>query len=142
MASQSRAAKYVLEAFGHLACRVFQPRCRPAELIEPRERGVQVCLVEDLAAVDHVAVDRQEVDTPPLGVEALARGTMPRMGEDRAEVAQPMHDLDVDSDVLVEVPTGTEVCDESPGANAVPVRWSMLTQSGVVAGSSRLLSAA
>ena len=28
------------------ACRVFQPRCRSAELIEPRDRGVEVCLVE------------------------------------------------------------------------------------------------
>ena len=34
------------EALDHLACRVFQPRRRPAELIEPRERGVEVCLVE------------------------------------------------------------------------------------------------
>ena len=55
MASQSRAAKCAREALGHLACRVFQPRCRPAELIEPRDRGVEVCLVEDLAAVDQVA---------------------------------------------------------------------------------------
>ena len=53
----------LLEALGHLACRVFQPRCRPAELIEPRERGVEVCLVEDLAAADHVAFDRQNVTT-------------------------------------------------------------------------------
>ena len=50
MASQSRAAKYVLEALGHLACRVFQPRRRTAEFVEPGERGVEVCLVEDFAA--------------------------------------------------------------------------------------------
>ena len=62
------------EAFVHLACRVFQPRRRPAELVEPRERGVEVCLVEQLAAVDQVAVDRQHVDHSPLGVEALLRG--------------------------------------------------------------------
>ncbi len=36
------------EALGHLACRVFQPRCRSAEFIESRERGVEVCLVEQL----------------------------------------------------------------------------------------------
>ena len=29
-----------------LACRVFQPRCRPAELVEFRERSVEVGLVE------------------------------------------------------------------------------------------------
>ena len=48
------------DALVHSACRVFQPRCRSAELIEPRERGVEVCLVEDLAAVDQVAFDRRK----------------------------------------------------------------------------------
>ena len=47
-----------------------------AELFEPRERGVEVCLVEYLAAIDHFAVDRQNVDVPPLGVEALLRVPM------------------------------------------------------------------
>ena len=37
------------EALGDLACRVFQPRSRSAELIESGERGVQFILVEDLA---------------------------------------------------------------------------------------------
>ena len=50
---------------------VFELRRRPTELVEPRERGVEVCLVEDLAAVDQVAFDRHKVDHPPLGVEAL-----------------------------------------------------------------------
>ena len=44
------------------ACRVFQPRCRPAELIEPGDCGVEVRLVEDLAAVDQVVFDREEID--------------------------------------------------------------------------------
>ncbi len=35
-----------LEALVHLACRVFQPRRRTTELVEPRERGVEVFLVE------------------------------------------------------------------------------------------------
>ena len=48
------------EAFGHLAGRVFQPRRRPGELIEPRDRGVEVCLVEELAAADQVAVEREK----------------------------------------------------------------------------------
>ena len=75
-----------LKALIHSACRVFQPRCRPAELVEPRERGVEVCLVEELAAADHIAFDRQEVDFPPLGVEALLRDPMRHMGDDRSEV--------------------------------------------------------
>ena len=48
------------EALVHLACRVFQPRRRPAELVEPRERGVEVCLVEYFAAIDQFAFDRQK----------------------------------------------------------------------------------
>ena len=44
---------------------------------------------------------------PPLGVEALARGPVPDVGADRSEVAQPMHNLDVGSDVLAEVNPGT-----------------------------------
>ena len=39
------------------------------------------------AAVDHVAFDRQEVDPAPLGVEALVRNAMRRMGTDRSELA-------------------------------------------------------
>ena len=97
------------EALGHSACRVFQPRCRTAELVESRERGVEVCLVEYLEAVDQVAFDRQKVDRPPLGVEALLRGPMRRVGDDRSEVAQPMHSLDVDAEVRREVPDGTDV---------------------------------
>ena len=49
-----------LEAVVYSACRVFQLRRRTAEFVEPRERGVEVCLVEELAAVDQVAVDRQQ----------------------------------------------------------------------------------
>ncbi len=49
-----------IEALDHPACRVFQPRRRPMELVEPCERGVDVCLVEKLAAVDQVAFDRQK----------------------------------------------------------------------------------
>ena len=58
IASQVAGREVRLEALVHSACRVFQPRCRPAEFVEPRERGVEVCLVEHLAAVDQVAFDR------------------------------------------------------------------------------------
>ena len=131
-----------VEAFVHSACRVFQSPCRPAELVEPRERGVEVCLVEDLAAVDQIAVDRQNVDHSPLGVEALLRDPMCHMGDDRSEVVQPMHGLDVDADVSVRSHAGTDVCGQLTGRERVPRRWSMLTQSGVVGGSSCRLSAA
>ena len=50
------------EALVHSACRVFQPRRRPAELVEACERGVEVGLVENFAAADQVAVDRQNID--------------------------------------------------------------------------------
>ena len=46
-------------AFAHSACRVFQPPRRRLQFLEASERGVEVCLVEDFAAVDHVAFDRQ-----------------------------------------------------------------------------------
>ena len=92
------------EALIHLACRVFQPRCRPAELFESRDRGVQVCLVEYFAAVDHVAFDRENRDPAPLGVETLLRGLIRRVSDDRSEVGQPMHGLDIDVEVLVPSP--------------------------------------
>ena len=62
------------EALVHSACRVFQLWRRPTEFVEPRERGVEVGLVEYFAAADQVAFDRQKIDLPPLGVEALLRG--------------------------------------------------------------------
>ena len=60
MASQSRAAKYAWKRSIYSACRVFQPRRLRLQFVEPRERGVEVCLVEELAAVDQVAVDGQK----------------------------------------------------------------------------------
>src|SRR3984957_11428248 len=109
-----------LKALIHSACRVFQQRCRLAELIELRERGVEVCLLEDFAAIDHVLVDRQEVDPAPFGVEALARNAMSRMGADRPELAEPMYNLDVSSDVLVEVEARAEVFDQITGSESCP----------------------
>ena len=64
------------------------------------------------------------------------------MGDDRSEVGQPMHGLDVDAEFRREVPRGTDVCGQVTGRERGPRRWSMFTQSGVVAGSSRRLSAA
>ena len=42
----------------------FPAAAPAAEFVEPRERGVEVCLVEDFAAVDQVAFDRHDVDRP------------------------------------------------------------------------------
>ena len=79
----------------------------------------------------------------PLGVETLLRGPMRHLSEDRSEIVQPMHGLDVDAELRREIPTGTDVCGQVPGRESdVARRWSMFTQSGVVAGSSRRLSAA
>ena len=50
------------EALAHLACRVFQPRRLRLQFIEAGERGVQVCLVEELDAADQVAFERQKCD--------------------------------------------------------------------------------
>ena len=65
-----------------------------------------VCLVEDLAAVDHVAFDRENADLPPLGVETLLRGLIRHVGDDRSEVVQPMHRLDEVVQVRRDVPCG------------------------------------
>ena len=138
----SRGPRSSPKRCGDLTCRVFQPRRRWIQLVEAGERGVDVGLVEELAAVHQVAFDRQKSIVPPLGVEALLRGPMRRVGDDCSEIAQPMHGLDVDAEVRREVPSGTEVAVRSPGANDLRRRWSMFTQSGVVAGSSCRLSAA
>ena len=78
LASQSLATKQARKRSIHLACRVFQPTRLRADLVELRERGVDVRFVEDLAAADHV-FDRQEVDRSPLGVEAFLRGPVTPM---------------------------------------------------------------
>ena len=39
--------------------------------VESRERGVEVGLLEDLAAVNQTTVERREVDHSPLGIETL-----------------------------------------------------------------------
>ena len=129
------------EAVVYLACGVLQPWRRAAEFVEPRERGVEVCLVEHLAAIDQVAFDRRDVDHPPLGLEALLRGPVRHVGDDRSEVAQPMHSLDVDAEVRREVPAWRGCMRSGHRARMLTARrWSMFTQSGVVAGSSCRLS--
>ena len=132
------------EAFCHLGLPRFPVAAPRLQFFEPRERGVEVCLVEQLAAVDQVAFDRQEFDRPPLSVEALLRGPLRRMGDDRSEVAQPMHGLDVEVDVRREVDsTARMYAVRSPRLERCALAGGpMSTQSGVVEGSSCRLSAA
>ena len=108
------------EALSHLACRVFQPRRRSAQLFELRERGVEVSFIEYLHAGDHFAVDGHQGDAPPLGDKALVRGSMSGPSENRAEVVQPMRHLGVDVEVLAEVPSGTDVFETFTGRKRCP----------------------
>ena len=56
------------------------------QLLEPCERGVEVCLVEDFAAVAQIAVDREERDLPPLSFKVVLRGPARRVRNDRSDV--------------------------------------------------------
>ncbi len=98
-----------LQALVRPTCRVFQPRLWTAELVEPRERGVEVCLVEEFGATNQIAFDGHELDDPPLRVEALLRGSSNDLGEHRSEIIEPMHSLDVGAEVLLDIPKDTEV---------------------------------
>ena len=139
----SRGPRSTSEALVRSACRVFQPRRRPAELVEPRERGVEVCLVEIFAAADQVAVDRQRSISRHSASKPSCEVPCRRMGDDRAEVAQPMHSLDVDAEVGRRVPMWRGCTRSGHRARTLPPRrWSMFTQSGVVGGSSCRLNAA
>ena len=143
MASQSRAAKYAKKRSSTWLAAFSSRRVLRVQFFKAGERGVEVCLVEHLAAVDQVAFDRQKFDLAPLGVEALLRGPTSRLGDDRSEIAQPMHGLDVDVDVRHAGSTRRGRMRSAHPARTLPSRrWSMFTQSGVVAGSSRRLSAA
>ena len=115
MASQSRAARCARKRSYDSACRVFQPRRWSAELVEPGERGVEVCLVEDFAAADQVAFERQKWILRHSASKPSLRGSMQRLGDDRSEIAQPMHSLDVDREVRRQIPSGAEVCGHVAG---------------------------
>ena len=98
----------------HHACEnpgrgVLQVRRCDIELVEPCERGVEVCLVEDLAVVDQVAFEHQDGDLLPFGGETLFRSPAGRVGDDRTQVAQPMHSHDADVDVGRDVPCRTDI---------------------------------
>ena len=55
-------------------------------------------------------------DLSPLGVEALLVSPMRHMGDDRSDVVQPMHGLDVDTEVCgVTSNVALEVCRQVAG---------------------------
>ena len=68
----SRGPRSVLGSVVYSACGVFQSRHRPTELFESGDRGVDVCLVEQLASAYRIALDHDKDDFTPLGVEALS----------------------------------------------------------------------
>ena len=78
MASHSRAANRAQKR-SPTRLAVFSSRgAGRLSFLEPRERCVEVCLVEKLAAVDQVPVDREQTDQSPLGLESLWRGPIRR----------------------------------------------------------------
>ncbi len=80
------------------------------KFVKAGERGVQVCLVEKFVAADSIAFDSDKVNHSPLGGEAFWRGPIRRIGDDRAEAAEPMHRLDAGAEVRREVPNGAYGC--------------------------------
>ena len=80
----------------------------------------EVRLVEYLAAVERIAVDRKEHDFSPLGIEALARGPAPLVRNDYSEIAQPMHGLGVEILLHGRDPNRPEICDHVAGRESCP----------------------
>ncbi len=62
-----------------------------------------------------VACERQKGGLAPLGGETLFRGPAGRVGDDRTQIAQPMHCHDADVDVGRDVPHGTDIRDRVAG---------------------------
>src|ERR1700742_1685579 len=79
------------EELGYSARRVFQLRRWLGQLLESRERGAQVGLVEHLAAGGQVALERNNTRYLPLGEETSWRGLMGHVSDDDPEVVQPVH---------------------------------------------------
>lgn len=46
------------ETLAELAGCVFEPRCRTTEVVEPRQRGIEIGLVKNFVSVHAVIVDR------------------------------------------------------------------------------------
>ena len=86
-----------------------------AELVESGDGDLGVGLVEELTATDGVAFDCHQADHPPFCTESVLRGSLRRMSHDDAEVVQPMHGLDVDTQLRRKIPGGAETRDQFAG---------------------------
>ena len=96
MASQSRAAKYALKRSSTWLAAFSSRgagRLSSSNLASAASRSASSKISQRLIRSPSTVED---VDHPPLGVEALLRGPCADVGDDRSEVAQPMHSLDVD----------------------------------------------
>ena len=103
------AGKVRKETREHSARRILKlPRAR-AQLVETCERLVEICLVEKFAVLAPAVFDRQDVDNPPVGREAVLRGSARRMSERGGVVAQPVHGLDVHVQIRRQIPRGMHV---------------------------------
>ena len=94
------------EALVCSGCRVLQSPRLALHRVEAGERRVEVCLIKDFTAIDEIAIDRQEFDRPPFGIETLLRNALCYMGTDGPEVSQPMYSLDAERDIWNERPQG------------------------------------
>ena len=105
------------------ACGVLQLRRGLAQFVEPGDRGIEICLVEKFGAVDQIAFSRDDFQNSPLGVETLLRGPFSNLSENRSKIVEPVHSLDVGAELLLEIPTGTDVCGHVPGreSDSAPV---------------------
>ena len=130
MASQSRAAKCAqkrsstrLAAFSSRGAGRLSSSNRASAASRSASSNSSQRLIRSPSTVKRL-ISRHSASKPSCEVP------LRRLGDDRSEVAQPMHSLDVDAEVRREVPRGTDVCshvagrepDPSPVVDVHPVR--------------------
>ena len=105
-----------VEAFADPRRRVFQSAClRGLSCSNLASAASRSASSNSSQRVNLVAFDCQKVDLAPLDVETLLRSPLCRVGDDRSEVAKPMHGVDVDVDVYAEIPCGLQIFEEIAG---------------------------
>ena len=137
-----------VESLVHLACCVFQPRRRPAELFESRERGVDVCLVEQFERLIRSPSTVERSIIRHSASKPCLRNPVCHLGDDRSEVAQTMHSLDVALMSGPIVPRGADVCGHvtgregyrSPVVDVHPVRRQLRELVPVECGEARAMT--
>ncbi len=129
IASQSRAAKYVqrrsytrLAAFSSVRRRALSSSNLASAASRSASSNSSQRLIRSPSTVDRL-ISRHSA-SKPSGEVALRR-----IGEDRSEVGQPMHSLDVAVRSFgARSHAARMYATSSPGANAVTRRWSTFTQ--------------